>query len=143
MRSLDLISETVAEVVAGSRTIESRALRMGPRSVRSLETLGRRLRVAGDWGRHRGRGWRSRLRVPGRGGARGRWRLRGATRAASQAWHTVDRGTRGRGDFGRPRGARCLVQEAVTDDGRLTLATVKAAAGAGTVAANHVRASRR
>jgi glycerol-3-phosphate dehydrogenase len=39
-----------------------------------------------------------------------------------------------------PAGARCgLVQEAVTDDGRLTLATVKAAVRAGTVAANHVR----
>jgi glycerol-3-phosphate dehydrogenase len=32
-----------------------------------------------------------------------------------------------------------LVEEAVTDDGRLTLATVKAAVRAGTVAANHVR----
>ena len=39
-----------------------------------------------------------------------------------------------------PAGARCgLVQRAVTDDGRLTLATVKAAVRAGTVAANHVR----
>jgi glycerol-3-phosphate dehydrogenase len=39
-----------------------------------------------------------------------------------------------------PAGTRCgLVQEAVTDDGRLTLATVKAAVRAGTVAANHVR----
>lgn len=39
-----------------------------------------------------------------------------------------------------PVGAFCgLLQEAVTDDGRLTLATVKAAVLAGTVAVNHLR----
>jgi glycerol-3-phosphate dehydrogenase len=39
----------------------------------------------------------------------------------------------------RTTGPCGLVEEAVTDDGRLTLATVKAAVRAGTVAANHAR----
>ena len=124
-----------------ARTIESRALLpMGPRSVRSLETLGRRsfeLLVIGGGivgarvALEASRAW-PRVALVDAGGS-------GEPLERLGSWYTVDCGTCGRGDFGRPRGARCgLVQEAVTDDGRLTSPPSRRPR-AGTVAANHVR----